>query len=58
MKVPEEFELVSNSFTEDGDEESLQWIEPDTDITIYPEFFKTELLQQQMGVKHFVTDNR
>ena len=55
MKVPEEFELVSNSFTEDGDEESLQWIELDDPIKCYPEFFKTELLQPQMGVKHFVT---
>jgi len=58
MKVPEEFEPISNSFTEDGNEESLQWIEPDSNITIYPEFFKTELLQPQMEVKHFVTDNR
>lgn len=58
MKVPEEFEPVSNNFTEDGNEESLQWIEPGIDITIYPEFFKTELLQSENGVKHFVTDNR
>lgn len=58
MKVPEEFEPVSNSFTEDGNEESLQWIEPSTDITIYPEFFKTELLKSENCVKHFVTDNR
>ncbi|MBQ3669618.1 MAG: NUDIX domain-containing protein [Clostridia bacterium] len=58
MKVPRDFTPVSNSFTEDGQEEQLRWITPDDPIRYYPEFFRTEVLKQQNGVRHFVTDER
>lgn len=58
MKVPEGFEPVCGSFTEDGHEEFLSWINPDSRIKYYPEFFRTALLRPEAGVKHFVTDER
>ncbi|MBE7002771.1 MAG: NUDIX domain-containing protein [Ruminococcaceae bacterium] len=58
MKVPEGFEPVCESLTEDGSEEFLRWVEPDTPLRIYPEFFRTELLHPEPGVKHLVKDDR
>ena len=58
MKVPEDFEPVSNSFTEDNHKEFLRWIAPDDLMRYYPDFFRTELLQPHNGVKHFITDER
>ena len=55
MKVPENFEPVCNSFTEDGNTEYLIWIKPDHPKKFYPEFFKTELFHPSKEVKHFVT---
>ena len=57
MKVPEDFEPVCNSFTEDGHKEQLVWIAPDHPKKYYPEFFKTELTNPSEEVKHFVTRN-
>ena len=58
MKTPNDFEPVCKSFTELGSKEKLVWISPKTDITIYPDFFKTELTNPSESVKHFVTDER
>ncbi len=58
MKVPEDFELVSESFTEDESKEYLRWVSADESIKIYPEFFRTELRVPENTVKHFVTDER
>lgn len=58
MKVPENFIPVSQSFTEDEHREYLHWIKPDASIKYYPEFFRTELLHPEKGVKHFVSDDR
>ena len=58
MKVPEDFEPVCGSFTEDDHKEYLRWVEPDAPVRIYPEFFRTELLCPREGVRHFVTDER
>lgn len=55
MKVPENFEPVCNSFSEDGHKENLVWITADYPKKYYPEFFKTELANPTMEVKHFVT---
>lgn len=55
MKVPENFEPESYSFTEDGNPEFLKWITVDEPQTFYPEFFRTELLNPCETVKHFVT---
>ena len=43
MRVPEDFEPICDSFTEDGDKERLVWIKADHPKKYYPEFFKTEL---------------
>lgn len=58
MKVPEGFAPVCQSFTEDEQEEYLLWITPDAPIRYYPEFFRTELISPDKGVKHFLTDGR
>lgn len=55
MKVPVDFEPVCSSFTEDGQEEQLEWIDIDTDRMYYPDFFRNELVNLSQGVKHFVT---
>lgn len=58
MKLPQDFEPVCNSFTEDEHKEFLEWIDPAGEIKYYPEFFKTELKTPFVGVKKFVTDER
>ena len=58
MKVPEDFSPVCGSFTEDGHEEFLIWIDPDSPVRYYPGFFRRELIRPESGVKHFVTDGR
>lgn len=58
MVVPEDFEPVCGSFTEDDHEEYLRWVSPDALVRIYPEFFRTELFRPQESVRHFVTDER
>ena len=58
MKVPEDFTPISDSFTEDNSREFLKWISPNVDIKIYPEFFKTELMNPTDTVRHFVKDER
>ncbi len=55
MKVPEDFEPICDSFTEDGNKEHLVWIHADHPKTYYPEFFRTELASPVREVKHFVT---
>lgn len=55
MKVPENFEPVCMSFTEDHNKEFLEWISADDERTFYPEFFRTELENPVDYVKHFVT---
>ena len=58
MKVPDDFEPVCMSMTEDDHEEFLRWIDVNDPIKYYPEFFRTELLHPEHGVKHFVMDER
>lgn len=58
MKVPKNFVLKCDSFTEDDSKEYLTWISPNDERTIYPAFFKTELQKTMNGVRHFVTDER
>lgn len=58
MKAPKDFEPVCNSFTEDNCLEYLTWVSPNTNKTIYPTFFKTELSTSTVEVKHIVTDQR
>ena len=58
MKVPEDFEPVCYSFTEDASKEYLKWVSPDEEMVMFPRFFRTELKNPQQGVKHFITDDR
>lgn len=58
MKVPENFEPVCHSFTEDNCSEYLAWVEPDTDKIIYPEFFRTALSDLSDGIKYYLNDER
>ena len=59
MKVPEDFEPVGESRTDDDSvRETMQWVSPDDPRTIYPAFYRAELAHPRLMVKHFVTDER
>ena len=58
MKTPPDFEPRSDSFTEEGNGERLEWISPDTEKTIFPAFFRTELKNPVPYVRHILTDER
>ena len=58
MKVPDDFEPVSESFMEGSSKERLVWVSLDNEIKMYPEFFRTELKNPTDTVKHFVNDER
>lgn len=57
MKVPEDFEPECNSVTDDGQTEYLEWVSPDEPITIFPDFFRTEVDITDRSVKHYVRDD-
>ena len=58
MKTPADFEPRCDSFTEEGNGERLEWISPDTEKTIFPAFFRTELKSPVPYVRHILTDER
>ena len=58
MDVPEDFQPRAESVTEDGITEFLRWTEPDTPVTIYPDFFRTDALDPPPGVRYCRTDER
>ena len=58
MKVPSDFAPISESFTEDNSKEHLKWVSLDEDIKMYPEFFRTELINPTDTVKHFIKNER
>jgi 8-oxo-dGTP pyrophosphatase MutT (NUDIX family) len=58
MRVPDGFVLENQTFLEDGTPEYLEWVPIDTEKTIYPEFFKTELGNPGKEIKHIVADER
>ena len=58
MKTPEDFEPLSDRFEEEGTPEYLEWLSPDTEKTIYPAFFRTELADPVPYVRHIVSDER
>lgn len=58
MKVPKDFSLISQSFTDDGSREHLYWITLEDNRVYYPDFLRTELAHPENTVKHFVTDER
>ena len=58
MKTPADFEPRGESLTEEGRGEHLEWVSPDTEKTIFPAFFRTELGKPGPEVRHIVTDER
>ncbi len=58
MKVPPHFEPCESSVTNGGITETFEWIPFDTDKTIYPVFFRTELYEPCDTVKHIIADER
>ena len=58
LKAPDGFELENKTFLEDGSPEYLEWVPFDTEKTIYPEFFKTELKNPSRETKYIVADER
>ena len=58
MKFPEQGEPCCESVNEDGLPEKIMWIDPKEDVTIYPDFFKTNPGDPATGVKHYLTDER
>ena len=58
MKVPDHFEPVCESISSFGSREFLRWVSPDEPMTLYPNFFRTELLHPEHSVKYFLTDDR
>ena len=58
MKVPDHFEPVCVSVSNDGAAEYLEWISPDDPRAIFPEFFRTELLPPKQTIQFLRTDER
>ncbi|MBO4915973.1 MAG: NUDIX domain-containing protein [Oscillospiraceae bacterium] len=58
MKTPDDFEPLCRSATGDGYPETIEWVPFDTDKTIYPVFFKTELKKPCREIKHIISDER
>ena len=58
MDVPKEFDLNSNSFTEDNVKEYLTWVGFDDERKMFPKFLKEELKNQVHYVKYLKTDDR
>ena len=58
MKMPEGFEPLSDRFEEEGTPEYLEWLSPETEKTLYPTFFRTELAEPVPYVRHIVSDER
>ena len=58
MKLPEGGDLCCASVNEDGLPEKIQWVDPKSEVTIYPDFFRNDLGQPGDGVKHCFTDER
>lgn len=58
MKTPHDFEPIAPDFIDGNSKEHLVWVPLDTDIQMYPEFFKTELGHPTDSVKYLITDCR
>ena len=58
MQVPEDFEPRRESLAAEGRGEYLAWVSPETDKTIFPAFFRTELKSPVPNVRHILTDER
>ena len=58
MKTPADFEPHRENLEAEGRGEHLEWVSPDTEKTVFPAFFRTELANPTPYVRHMVTDER
>ena len=58
MDVPEDFEPVCSSVTEEGVSESLKWVSPDTPQRVFPDFFREEAIKPSECVRYAINDER
>lgn len=58
MKTPHDFEPNAHDFIDGNSKEHLVWVSLDSNIQMYPEFFKNELKHPSASVKYLVTDER
>ena len=58
MKTPADFEPHRENLEAEGRGEHLEWVSPDTEKTVFPAFFRTELANPTPYVQHMVTDER
>ncbi len=58
MKTPADFEPHAECLEAEGRGEHLEWVSPDTEKTVFPAFFRTELAKPVPYVRHVVTDER
>ena len=58
MKTSDDFDIQNDTFLEDGTPEYLEWVPLDTEKTIYPVFFRTELQHPAGEIRHIVADER
>ena len=58
MKTPEDFEPKREALAAEGRGEHLEWVSTDTEKTLFPAFFRTELQKPVPYVRHIVTDER
>ena len=58
MKTPADFEPHAENLEAEGRGEHLEWVSPDTEKTVFPTFFRTELASPAPYVRHMVTDER
>jgi len=54
MVVPDDFAPVAGDLSADR----LEWVDLDSDCTLYPDFFKTQLKHPRPGITYFLTDER
>ena len=58
MNVPEDFTPRRMRFADDGGEEFLIWVAPDTEKTVYPPFFPQALTSPGRELRFYSTDER
>ena len=58
MKTPADFEPDWESLRAEGRGEHLAWVSPDTEKTVFPAFYRTELENKISSIRHIVTDER
>ena len=58
MKTPADFAPHAENLEAEGRGEHLEWVSLDTEKTVFPAFFRTELAKPVQTVRHIVTDER